>query len=356
MANISISKYPFINRALSWAFNFLKAKKVSFLAVSTIFLFNVCFNFFFKNDLKLPFETLVEKLSVLFTILLIWEANSYIARKAEKSFPITQQPIKRVAFQLGGAFSFMVVLRSVMMVVFWDFFLEFSRAFMATVFIMEILFVILVHTSFISLEFFQAWKSSLIEAERLKKENLQSQLEALKNQVNPHFLFNSFTTLNELIFENTQKASDYLEKLASTYRYLLQNNINNLVTLKEEIEFIDNYIYLLKIRYEDSLYFNIKIDEAALAKKIPPVSLQILLENAIKHNVINLNNPLWVEIYTRDNYLFVKNNVNPKTSHVKSNHIGLQNLKERISLLKCGTMEVEQNTEEFKVKLPLSDQ
>ncbi|MFN8344700.1 MAG: histidine kinase [Spirosomataceae bacterium] len=192
----------------------------------------------------------------------------------------------------------------------------------------------------------------LIENEQLKNENLQIQLTALRNQLNPHFLFNSLNTLSWLINEDKDKSQLYLQKLSQVLRYSLNMQEQSLVLLKEEMVLTDNYIYLLQMRFGDNLNVH-RVIQHPEKFRIPPLSIQLLIENAVKHNIISSGNPLKISIVTDTE----RNCVNISNSlHIKPNSegtgIGLVNLNERFRLLTNREIEIRQN-EEFSVILPL---
>ncbi|MFY7910332.1 MAG: sensor histidine kinase [Emticicia sp.] len=190
----------------------------------------------------------------------------------------------------------------------------------------------------------------LLENEQLKTENLLVQLTSLKNQLNPHFLFNSLNTLSWLINEDKEKSQRYLQKLSQVLRYSLSMQEQSLVPLKEELALVDSYIFLLQIRFGNNLQIIKTIENMQF--KIPPLSLQLLIENAIKHNVISTASPLSVWIELRDNVLIVRNTHKPKPNS-EGTGIGLVNLNERFKILAGREVEIEQNEQEFKVVLPL---
>ncbi len=190
----------------------------------------------------------------------------------------------------------------------------------------------------------------LLENEHLKSENLLVQLSSLKNQLNPHFLFNSLNTLSWLINEDKEKSQRYLQKLSQVLRYSLSMQEQSLVPLKEELTLVDSYIFLLQIRFGNNLQIIKNIEEVQF--KIPPLSLQLLIENAIKHNVISTASPLSIWIELRDNVLIVRNTHKPKPNS-EGTGIGLVNLNERFKILASQEVEIEQNEKEFKVVLPL---
>ena len=169
----------------------------------------------------------------------------------------------------------------------------------------------------------------LIENQQLRTENLVNQYEALKNQLNPHMLFNSLNTLRSLIRETPDKAQDYLQELSRVLRYTLQENECQSVTLQEEMEFVDAYLFLLKMRYEDNLSFDIRIEEGAMLCQLPPMSVQLLVENAVKHNEISNRHPLTIRIYSEGKRLTVGNPIQRKLTASSGMRIGLSNLAKR---------------------------
>ena len=192
----------------------------------------------------------------------------------------------------------------------------------------------------------------LLENEQLKNENLLVQLSSLKNQLNPHFLFNSLNTLSWLINEDKDKSQRYLQKLSQVLRYSLSMQEQSLVPLKEELALLENYIFLLQIRFGDNLKIVRNIENIQF--KIPPLSLQLLIENVIKHNIISTSSPMniWVEMNANKKTIIVRNTLNRKTNS-EGTGIGLVNLNERFKILANCEIEIEQNEKEFMVILPL---
>ncbi|MEL6562759.1 MAG: histidine kinase, partial [Bacteroidota bacterium] len=190
-----------------------------------------------------------------------------------------------------------------------------------------------------------------LDNERLKKENLQFRYAQLKHQVNPHFLFNSLNSLSSLITIDQYRAKESIRKLSQVYRYVLEHVEKRWITLKEELEFINSYIYLLKIRFQEDLIIEIKIPEAHHQKQIAPMTLQLLIENAVKHNIIEENDPLKIEITFDDDKLMIKNQLKPKQSGY-SKGIGLQNLKQEYEH-QGESLQVDEAAGEFRVTVPL---
>lgn len=192
-----------------------------------------------------------------------------------------------------------------------------------------------------------------IENQQLRAENIENRYEALKNQLNPHMLFNSLNTLSALIRESPDKAQLYLQELSRVLRYTLQDNSTHTVLLSEEMDFVYSYIYLLKMRYEDNLQFDIETSAEALRKKVPPMSVQMLVENAVKHNEISNRNPLRISIRTDVDSLTVSNPLQPRMSGVNGLRIGLDNLSRRFSLLFHKDIEIRTGQNVFSVTIPL---
>lgn len=199
---------------------------------------------------------------------------------------------------------------------------------------------------------FIQWTDALKRERKLKEESLIFQNETLKNQINPHFLFNSLNTVSSLISTKPEMAERFVNKLSSIYRYIVENSHKNKVTLQSELEFISDYFELHKIRDEEKILLSIDAPDADTLW-ILPVSLQILTENAIKHNKATRENPLKISIYIENQYIVVKNNLQKMALKLKSTKIGLKNLAERVKLTTRKELVIEETNTDFIVKLPL---
>ena len=215
---------------------------------------------------------------------------------------------------------------------------------------MVVLFALVIALFIITQYSFKKIRETQLKAEQLKTQNERIKFESLKAQLDPHFLFNNLNVLASLIGENPEKAEEFTLKLSDIYQYVLAQKDKNLVPLKNEITFAENYLDLLKMRFEDGLHYTLpkQIDPDA---QIPPLSLQLLLENAIKHNKISAENPLKITISIESGQVIVKNNLNLKEPNSKSYKIGLNSLKERYKLLNS-PIEIIQNQDSFIVNLP----
>lgn len=193
--------------------------------------------------------------------------------------------------------------------------------------------------------------------EQLIKENIQSKYEVLKNQIDPHFFFNSLSVLTTLVYKSADESAEYITQLSKLYRYMLDKNNTSLVLLEKELQFLNSYIYLMKIRFKNRIVFNINISETAKTNiYIPPNTLQMLVENAIKHNKFSTEKPIKISINEQSNYLIVANNSDNRIQIGESSGIGLENIKLRYELLGNKKIEIHESANNFIVKLPKLNQ
>lgn len=221
-----------------------------------------------------------------------------------------------------------------------------------------IISVIVTGTCYISY-LIQERQKIVLQNGKLVTENIQNQYQALKNQLNPHMLFNSLNTLQSLVRESPEKAQDYIRELSRVLRYTLQENDKHTVALREEVDFVDAYIFLMKMRYEDNLLFEIHIDNSLMEYNLPPLSIQTLVENAIKHNEISNRKPLTITIRTiampegQDVYLCIENNLQPRRTASSGTGIGLANLSKRYELLFGKEIRITEAGGLFSVCIPI---
>ena len=192
-----------------------------------------------------------------------------------------------------------------------------------------------------------------LENEMLKRENISAVHESLKQQVNPHFLFNSLNTLKALIKHKPDQAVIFLNELSSVYRYMLQHMDKNMVTLGEEMDFLRSYLYLLKIRFGDAINADISVPDELLQYSMPPNTLQLLIENAVKHNRLSQQKPLTITIFPHQDYLTIQNNVQEGGVQETSSRIGLSNISTRYRLLKGRDIVIKKTEDVFQVLLPI---
>ena len=195
-------------------------------------------------------------------------------------------------------------------------------------------------------------RQSAINAERLEKESVKAQYESLKNQVNPHFLFNSLNALTNLVYEDPDKAAKFIKQLSEVYRYVLDSRSKELVSITEELQFLQSYIFLQQIRFGDKL--KMVIDLPNPTGEVAPLALQLLIENAIKHNIIATDQPLTIQVYHQDGYFVVENDLQRKTVLSEdSSGLGLDNITKRYNFLSSVKVKIEESSSKFKVSIPV---
>lgn len=201
--------------------------------------------------------------------------------------------------------------------------------------------------------FFNLWKNSLVRNEQLEKENMTARYEALKNQINPHFLFNSLNTASALIHEDPNRAEEFIDEFSKIYRFLLEHQDKNLHLLEDELTFVRSFLSLQEIRFGESLQSTISVEEEKLKYLIPTLSLQLLVENAIKHNQVTAEQPLSITIKDEKDMIVVRNSLQLRSESLKSTGIGLNNLNARYEMLASLKPVFIKTEKEYVAKLPL---
>lgn len=295
-------------------------------------------------------------LFIVAIVILIWQGNEAIDQWLNTRYSWIENARKRLTIQSVLS----VIYTSITLFCFMYFLhqLRFGdgriiNRKMVEIFPSALLFTIGLLAVKIGSEFFSALKYSLLETEKYKTENANAQLQNLKNQLNPHFLFNNLSVLTSLVYKNQDKAADFINELAKVYRYVLDTKNLELVPLQDELDFINHYIYLQKIRFEDSISFEIKIEESKKSDYLLPMCLQMLVENTIQHNETSQANPLHVLIYTENNTLVIENPIKPRSNVADSTKIGLKNIEQRYSFFTDEKVIISNSGEIFKVILPL---
>ncbi len=217
-----------------------------------------------------------------------------------------------------------------------------------------IILFIPVFSIYFSLHFLKHWRKSELEAEQIQKENIKSQLNLLRSQLDPHFLFNNLNILSSLVDTDTQRSKKFIEKFADVYRSLLRRRSDDLVPLTEELEFIDSYMFLLRTRFDHNIEFTINLTEGHRLKMVPPLTLQLLIENAIKHNIIVEGSPLVIHLLqVEEDYLMVSNTLNEKKDREDRRGSGLDNIKRRYSYFTEKEIRISKTETHFEVHIPL---
>lgn len=319
-------------------------------------------------------DLLIEILSGLLVSWGIIEAGFVSAHLLEGRLPWTRKPLLRFLVQvllLIIGVSALFYIQHLIESFFWGF-ESFSReeeVDFREYFIISIIIAILssaIHTAY---SFLEGLKASMTEASDLKQEAMelkvralelkeiamQAELQSLKLQLDPHFMFNNFSVLSELIAEDKATAIVFLENISRVYRYMILNLNKHIIQLADEIKFVEAYIYLIKIRLGDLVCINIDVSARALLKGIPPITLQLLIENAIKHNIATEDSPLHISIGIEGDRLQVVNSLQRISYNIPSAGIGLENISNRYRILSGRLPEITETSEVFLVSLPLLD-
>lgn len=289
--------------------------------------------------------------------VLLWESNRLVLLFSYNRFPSLEQSAKRIVCLFIGCMSVTMLVRYLNIwfydkTLFWGYIFP-PEGYWYNIMI-ALLYVVMIAGLYEGVYYFQQWKRSFAETEKLKRIQLQTELDALKAQVNPHFLFNSLGSLSSLVMEDQQKAVAFIGELAAVYRYVLQANEKHLVTLKEEMQFIENYFQLMQTRFDDAIGLDLRILPQHYGYLIPPLTLQLLLENAIKHNVILPEEPLVLKLSTDDkDQLVVSNNLNRRHRAAESGKLGLRNIIAKYELLQQRPVTVRETDSVFEVTVPL---
>jgi LytS/YehU family sensor histidine kinase len=281
----------------------------------------------------------------------LWKGNSYVADLISIRVSWIDFPVKRFVLGLAATMVYtFAAMYGLGAVYHYLFDANFESSVTYSVIITLIISLFMHGRSFLL-----NWKQSSIAAEQLKRESIAAKYESLKNQVNPHFLFNSLNALSNLVYEDQDKAVKFIKQLSEVYRYVLDTREKEVVSIAEELKFLQSYLFLQQIRFGDKLKIEISVRKEAI--NVAPLALQLLIENAIKHNVVSEDDPLTVRIFEADQYIVVENNLQKKTSLGEpSAGVGLQNICKRYEFLSDRKVETIKDEKTFTVKLPILNQ
>lgn len=299
---------------------------------------------------------LVASLTTFVFVAGAWAAQAIIATKLLRKYPSIHDTAKRVTilFCINGS-----IMAGLMTFIFWFYDTShllgytFEKAAWLKALAAGLISTIINMALYETVGFFQWTKATELKAEKLRKEQIQGQFESLKEQVNPHFLFNSLNSLSSLIATDPEKAEEFVEEMSRVYRYLLRSNEDQLTSLQKEVEFIASYNLLLKTRFGSGFQVDIRIEENMKEYLLPPMTLQLLIENAVKHNIVDPDKPLFVQLFTKDGKLVVTNNLQKKNKPVASDKVGLNNIITKYKLLNHPGVEILETQDAFTVVLPL---
>ncbi|UGU14293.1 histidine kinase [Sinomicrobium kalidii] len=295
--------------------------------------------------------------SALIYTTIFWVVFRFLMLQCMKRWPEQEQTTRRVVIQVILVLVVYVAVKWMLKHTLSPFISNLTNVQKPHTFkepMIALLMIFLITTVYEAIRFYSLLQRSRIEKTQLAKDNMQSQLEGLKNQVNPHFLFNSLNTLAHLIPEDVGRAEAFVKKLSEVYRYILEIKDEPLILLEDELEFLQSYIHLIKERFGDNFRVEISVDDAYRKYHIVPLSLQILFENAIKHNEISTRHPLEIKVGVDEaGQLFVRNNLQRKKQEEASTKIGLQNIRNRYRIITGKPVDVMVSTTSFVVFLPL---
>lgn len=285
---------------------------------------------------------------------LIWNGSMIIIQYAVQRFPVFKETAKLIAFQIIVlcVFVLLVELGEIYTV---ENYLKIAMSYTEkrTLIIGSLLITFMISSIYASVAFFLEWKANLLRTQALEKANLEARYDTLRNQVNPHFLFNSLNTLLMLVDENPV-ASKYVESISEIMRYMLQSQDKEAVLLRDELKIARDYVFIQQSRFGDKLQVEFDVPEKFYHYAIPPLALQMLLENAIKHNVVSKEDPLKVRVYMHDSlFIVIENTMKAKIDKDPSTGVGLDNIRNRYIHLTGKDIIVKQENGKFVVMLPL---
>ncbi len=306
-------------------------------------------------------------LRIYFSALIItffnWAGDRYLIIWARKKYPNFEDTKKRLIFQILIVLVYMLVITNTLGFVL-DFYFDLCRDVRNKKSVTDIIIdsnsasifcTLCIAAVYETRYFMTELKNSIQEKEMFKRESLEAQLSALKTQVNPHFLFNNLNTLCAIIPDEPKQAVNFVQQLSKVYRHILEVKDEQYVELAHELEVIQSYAFLLKTRFGSNINIVINVGEEQLKRKVIPLAVQLLMENAIKHNIISIDRHLSINIYTEDNYLIITNNLQLKNMPVDSTSLGLNNIRNRYQLITDLPVIVAETETDFTVSIPLLD-
>lgn len=302
---------------------------------------------------------LAAMLWILVVLALLWFGNRYLYYRLKRIYPWYRQPLRRFFIQLlvSGLYSLVCVNASYYFLKTLLMGMPPEPEQMLVLNLYGLLFIIPVISFHFGIYFMVRWKKTFIQSEKLREENLRTRLESLKTHIDPHFLFNNLNTLSSLIDKDSREAQRFLDKFSDVYRYVLQHRDEELVSLETELDFIQSYTFLFRQRLNKQLLISIIVPPQAGSRFLPPLSVQMLVENAIKHNKATTSKPLSISIFPEEkDWLVVRNTFQPKPPEPSGlPNVGLENIRKRFAYFSKRRVIVEQDEDHFTVKLPLME-
>jgi len=323
-----------------------------------VFLVIQLINLAFGNEITLGRKLLTGFLYTVLYSFALGYSNKAVFLYLDEVFKENRFSVKRII--IGFLASFVVSLAVIFLLrIFEDVvieqssFADFLRNENAANYVVAIVITFIVSVSFYAFHFYRAYQENKLKEQKIIAGTASAKFESLKNQIDPHFLFNSLNVLSSLIEENPESAQKFTTSLSKIYRYVLEQRDKELISVEEELAFAKTYMNLLKMRFENSITFELPSNFNNSEARVVPLSLQLLLENTIKHNVVSEKKPLHIRIYVENNYLIIANNLQKKEVLQDRQGVGLQNIVNRYALISERKVIIEENKEFFKVKIPI---
>jgi sensor histidine kinase YesM len=281
----------------------------------------------------------------------MWIGNSELTHFIDQRISWVEAPVKRFIIGMITTVIFTVLVAVGLMKI-WEYTRDIKFSTYSDFVVSSLIITFLISFFLHGRAFLLNWRKLELDAAQLRNENLNAKYESLKSQLDPHFLFNSLNVLTNLIYTNPDKSARFIKQLSEVYRYVLEVKSRELVSLADELKFVESYLFLQHIRFGDKLIVQNSL--TGTDGLIPPLALQILVENSIKHNVISEEDPLTIKLYADANFMVVENNLQVKVlPHEDSTGIGLDNIAKRYEFVSDQKMVIEKTPEVFRVKLPL---
>jgi hypothetical protein len=304
---------------------------------------------------KMDKETTLAIVSSITSTLIMWLGVRAIVIYLWREYPWVKNPAKHLVIEIGAILGYTAVVGLLLYFLYKASGVEtdFKKDLPQNVFF-TLMITFLITSIHEGIFFYRQWKTWYHRSEKLEEENIRSQYETLKSQINPHFLFNNLNTLASLIEETPSDAVDYVNRTADYYRKILNLRGQEIITVSEELELVNDYFFLQKKRFGENLHLSISIPESLLPTLVAPLTLQMLVENAIKHNIISSEKPLNIELTAEnDSYIQVRNNLQKRTESAPSSKLGLKNITERYNYLSTSKVEIIITSFTFTVSVPV---
>ena len=282
----------------------------------------------------------------------LWLGNSYLAEALDYFYSWQKDPVKRLMVGLVGMTVYSIgIVYAIIYFFRYVFGFDVGDNLFGT-FTSTIIITLIISMFMTGRAFLISWRQAAVDAEASKRASINAQYESLKNQVNPHFLFNSLNALTNLVYQDQDKAVKFIKELSDVYRYVLDTREKEVVPLEQELKFLQAYLYLQQIRFGEKLKIELRLTD--MNSMVAPLALQMLVENAIKHNEISEEHPLTIEVYTRGRFIVVENTLQRKTVLPgDSPGLGLENIRKRYEFLSNDKVDVKEDNGKFSVALPI---